>query len=214
MLRGYIRWEMPRRRTAAAAALLADTAAAVRASAVPLPVAAQPMAARDEVVFLLHTAAEIEHALLVQYLYAAFSFGDRQRRMQSAGGDLDAANHAKVFGMNGWNGTLRRIAIEEMCHLMTVQNVLRVLGGPLNLEREDFPFRTDFYPFPLTLEPATRDSVAKYVAAEMPEAPDRGRYPRMAEILERARLAIDAGPINRVGLLYARILRLIGTLPE
>jgi hypothetical protein len=30
----------------------------------------------DWTVFLLHTAAEIEHALMVQYLYAAYSLGD------------------------------------------------------------------------------------------------------------------------------------------
>lgn len=214
MYRGFIRWETPRRRAAAVAALLGFRDEGARASSELLPVAAQPMAARDEAIFLLHTAAEIEHSLLVQYLYAAFSFGDRQRRIQSMGGDLDPQQHAKVFGPSGWNDTVRRIAIEEMCHLMTVQNVVRVLGGPLNLEREDFPFRTDFYPFPFTLEPASKDSLAKYVTAEMPESPDRGRYPRMAEILERARLTVQTGPINRVGLLYSRILQLIGSLPE
>lgn len=31
----------------------------------------------DWAVFLLHTAAEIEHALMVQYLYAAYSLADR-----------------------------------------------------------------------------------------------------------------------------------------
>jgi hypothetical protein len=30
------------------------------------------MSDRDEVIFLLHTAAEIEHALLAEYLYAAY----------------------------------------------------------------------------------------------------------------------------------------------
>lgn len=30
-----------------------------------------PMELVDEIVFLLHTAAEIEHSLMVQYLYAA-----------------------------------------------------------------------------------------------------------------------------------------------
>lgn len=32
-----------------------------------------PLAPRDEAVFLLTAAAEIEHALMVQYLYAAYS---------------------------------------------------------------------------------------------------------------------------------------------
>jgi photosystem II stability/assembly factor-like uncharacterized protein len=214
MPRGFIRWETPRRRTAVASALLGDAAPEASHFNPPLPCAAQPMAPRDEAVFLLHTAAEVEHALLVQYLYAAFSFGDMERRKQSAGGDLSPDQHNKVFGPEGWNTILPRIAIEEMCHLMTIQNVLRVLGGPLNLEREDFPFRTEFYPFPFTLEPVSKDSLAKYVAAEMPQAPDKTRYPRLDEILERARLEVASGMINRVGLLYSRILNLIGGLPE
>ena len=32
-----------------------------------------PMSPRDEAIFLLHTAAEIEHVLMVQYLYAAWT---------------------------------------------------------------------------------------------------------------------------------------------
>ena len=38
---------------------------------------------REEAIFLLHTAAEVEHALLVQYLYAGFSLGnDRLTKAQ------------------------------------------------------------------------------------------------------------------------------------
>ena len=39
------------------------------------------------------------------------------------------------------------------------------LGGPLNLERDDYPWNVPFYPFPFTLEPLTPDSLAKYVYA-------------------------------------------------
>jgi hypothetical protein len=80
-------------------------------------------------VFLLHIAAEIEHALMVQYLYAAFSLGGPQvpkdRRIE--------------VEVSQWREIILGIAKEEMGHLMTVQNVLRCLGGPLNLDREDFP---------------------------------------------------------------------------
>ncbi|MFL6147781.1 MAG: ferritin-like domain-containing protein [Pseudonocardiaceae bacterium] len=37
------------------------------------PIHDPPLEPRDEVVFLLTAAAEIEHALMVQYLYAAYS---------------------------------------------------------------------------------------------------------------------------------------------
>jgi hypothetical protein len=138
----------------------------------------------DWTVFLLHTAAEIEHALLAQYLYAAYSL-DR-----GAGGDVPR-----------WRRTIVGIAREEMAHLLTVQNLLRFIGGPLNLEREDFPFLTFLYPFPLTLEPLTKASLAKYVAAEMPADPPQPQEV-IDEVVARATGATGGLAVNRVGVLY------------
>lgn len=211
MPRGHLVW---RRAGAPARPGVGMQSFAPTGGSAELPASASPAAPRDEAIFLLHTAAEIEHALLVQYLYAAFSFGNPQKRALADGGDLDPDQHARVFGATGWNETLVEIAIEEMFHLVTVQNALRVLGGPLNLEREDFPFRGDFYPFPFRLEPVGKDSLARYVAAEMPESPDPAKYPLMPEILERARLANHQGEINRVGRLYERVDQLLAQVPE
>jgi hypothetical protein len=55
-----------------------------------------------------------------------------------------------------------------MGHFAAVQNLLRFIGAPLNLEREDFPFRIDLYPFRFRLEPFSQRSLARYLAAEMP----------------------------------------------
>jgi hypothetical protein len=96
-----------------------------------------------------------------------------------------------------------------MAHLLTVQNLLRFVGGPLNLEREDFPFRAFLYPFPLRLEPLTRTSLAKYVAAEMP-APPREPPQVIQEIIDRATDALGGLPINRVGVLYDELARIVG----
>ena len=78
-----------------------------------------PLAPRDEAVFLLTAAAEIEHALMVQYLFAAYSV-----RVEP-GGPAELQVVANL---------LTEIAREEMGHLVTVQNLLHVVGGPLNLE--------------------------------------------------------------------------------
>jgi hypothetical protein len=94
---------------------------------------------------------------MVQYLYAAYLLGGPQ------------VPQDKQQLVNGWRRTLLDIAREEMGHLASVQNLLRFVGGPLNLEREDFPFRTGFYPFRFKLERLTKNSLAKYVYAEMPE---------------------------------------------
>jgi hypothetical protein len=112
----------------------------------------------DWTVFLLHTAAGIEHALLVQYLYAAYSLAD-----SGFAGSQVPADAGTLTGK--WRQAITGIAKEEMAHLLTVQNLLRFIGGPLNLDREDFPFLAFLYPFPFVLEPLTKTSLAKYVAA-------------------------------------------------
>lgn len=148
-----------------------------------------PMSPRDEAIFLLHTAAEIEHSLMVQYLYASWSLrGDGPENVQR------------------WRRSILEIAREEMAHFASVQNLLRFVGGPLNFDREDFPFRSDFYPFPFQLERLDRDRLARYVAAEMPAAPEIAPD-LLARIL---RLASDDGrTVNRVGALYKRLSDLL-----
>jgi Ferritin-like len=158
---------------------------------------------RDWAVFLLHTAAEIEHALMVQYLYAAYSLAD--------GGFLGAAVPPNAPGLtNRWQGDIVKIAKEEMAHLLTVQNLLRFIGGPLNFDREDFPFLAFLYPFRFKLEPLTKTSLAKYVAAEMPAEP--AQPPELIqEIVRHATEAAEGQPVNRVGALYATLTNVFDT---
>ncbi|WP_437590717.1 ferritin-like domain-containing protein [Sorangium sp. So ce1000] len=152
--------------------------------------------ARDYTIMLLQIGAQIEHALMVQYLYAAYSLGGPQ---------IPDEHQGRV---RGWQEVILGIAKEEMGHLISVQNVLRLLGGPLDLDREDFPFSNEFYPFPFRLEPLTLDALAKYIYAEMPvswsgELAD--------EIRERALQAAGSGDeLHRVGALYATMIELIG----
>lgn len=103
------------------------------------------------------------------------------------------------------------IAIEEMGHLMAVQNMLLALGAPLNFEREDYRFNS-FYPFPFKLEPFSVQSMAKYVLAEMPERdeiPDTLGF-SIEEIVQDSGVA--DGPINRVGALFNTLEELSGML--
>ena len=148
------------------------------------------LTARDDAVFLLHTAAEVEHALMVQYLYAAYSL------------DETKVPDDKKQIVRDWRKTLLEIAREEMGHLASVQNLLHLIGGALNIEREDFPFRNILYPFRFKLEPLTKNSLAKYVFAEMPPGLEGAG---IEEIKKRANTANEANPVNHVGLLYAAI---------
>ncbi len=144
---------------------------------------------RDYCVMLLHVAAAIEHALMVQYLFAAYSLG---------GPAVSRRLHARV---RRWQETILGVAKEEMGHLLTVQNLLLSLGAPISLEREDYPWDSQLYPFPLKLERLSCDSLAAYVCAE---SPDHWHGDGADEISRRA--GAEAGrPVNRVGALYEHL---------
>ncbi len=104
--------------------------------------------------------------------------------------------------VEGWRREILLIAKEEMGYLASVQNLLHLIGGSLNLEREDFPFRNELYPFRFRLEPLTKESLAKYVFAEMP-ADLTGDD--VEEIKRRANRANLENPVNHVGSLYNAI---------
>jgi hypothetical protein len=121
---------------------------------------------RVELARLLQVAAAIEHSLMVQYLYAAYSADV----VIAAGTFPDAAL---------WQQQLLTVAREEMGHLMTVQNALRLIGAAPNWKREDIPWDGPYYPFPMEFEPFTFIAIEKYVYAEMDpsidEVPPPGR---------------------------------------
>lgn len=155
---------------------------------------------RDEAVYLLHATAEVEHSLMVQYLYSSFSLRDEAPARD-------------------WAETILGIAREEMGHLACMQNVLLLLGGPVNFEREDFPFRTGLYPFPLQLEPLTLGSLAKYIAAERPAVITDPTLDALyhEEIEPLTRAEADDEPVNRVGAVFERLLLLFrdpASVPE
>src|SRR5262245_10733286 len=173
-------------------------AAGVWAHGVPAAFVIDPdpeLSARQNLVMLLQAAAEIEHSLLVQYLYAAYSLKTQARSMRD---------------------DILDIATEEMGHLLTVQNVLRLLGGPLHFERQRFPYRSQLYPFPFKLQRLTKKSLAKYVYAEMPLTVAESVIPadRQADIAKLALEDADEVPLNHVGVLYGTIIERFGGVQD
>lgn len=169
------------RATPAAGDIGVDRAHPVLAAldAVGVPQAPGATTARDEAVFLLQAAAEVEHLLLVQYLYAAYSLDSSQ---------ADPA---------AWQQVILGIAHEEMGHLATVQNLLQLLGSDTYLERENYQDHGSLYPFPFQLEPLTKQSLSRYVVAESPV--EEQLPPDLAD------LVATLGPINHVAVIYAKI---------
>ena len=164
------------------------------------PTSAPPagFSGHDYAVYLLHIAAEIEHLLMVQYLYAAYSLGG------------DKVPEAQQANVRRWQETILGIAKEEMAHFISVQNILRLIGGPLNLDRNDYPWDAPFYPFEFTLEPLSRASLARYIVTESPEKwPADVSAAEKKEIIDLA-MAGQTLPVKRVGDLYSLMIDVIG----
>ena len=144
----------------------------------------------EYIIFLLQLGASVEHALMVQYLYAAYSL----RADRPPAGE--------------WRESLLLIAREEMGHLLTVQNILALLGGPYNIDREDYPYDVPFDAFPFQLERVTKGSLACYVYAEMP--PGKEKEAEMKKIRRVAEEHVGEGVrVNHVGTLYSFIVQIL-----
>lgn len=142
---------------------------------------------------LLKEAAEIEHDLMVQYLYAAFSLKPTYAALVGDG----APTAENILG----------IAIQEMQHLRAVNELLVALRFAPVLTRHDFPEEVDMYPFPFRLEPLSRVSLAKYVYCEAPESAIQSRCWKDVVFLKdlKSCLGSELRP-NHIGSLYGTII--------
>ncbi|MFF8289392.1 ferritin-like domain-containing protein [Streptomyces sp. NPDC016309] len=164
-----------------------------------------------ELIRLLRDGAEIEHSLLVQYLYAAFSV--KVPRFTSLAGWPSHRYGGRPLHLMG-------VAIEEMTHLDIVNSLLVALGAAPHLGRQQFPYEQDIYPFDFTLEPLSPYSLAKYVYVEAsPRAvdPDQQQTPEDRAFVARLYEVLGSGPApaprpNQVGSLYRKVARVLELL--
>lgn len=117
---------------------------------------------REDLIFLLSEAAELEHGLLCSYLFAAYSLKSRPDEGLTAA-QLTAARH--------WKATLTEIAVGEMLHLSLVSNLLTAIGAAPHLRRPNFPQRSSYYPptFLLALTPFSEETIEHFIFMERPE---------------------------------------------
>lgn len=121
------------------------------------------VAKRNRLAELLAEAAEFEHNILCQYLFAAFSMRKHP--------DEGRVNWAQLEQMRRWEGTIMLVARQEMEHLGLVTNLLTAIGEAPYLRRPDFPLRARHYPVhvPSHLERLTLDTVLRFIRFEMPQ---------------------------------------------
>lgn len=85
---------------------------------------------RQDLLYLLSQASELEHSLACQYLYAAFSLKKK--------GDPGITDEQAAL-TEQWRGTIIGIAVQEMLHLGLATNLLTAIGGAPFFRRANFP---------------------------------------------------------------------------
>jgi Ferritin-like len=159
---------------------------------------------REALYYMLCEAAELEHGIMCQYLYAAFSL------KQSEAEGLTAEEAQAV---QRWRKRINHVATQEMLHLALVQNLLTAIGGAPHLSRPNFPHPASHYPagVHLALLPFGEPALRHFMFLERPEGMDLDDAEGMAAF-GRAEPAMQQGEIvprsqdfKTVGHLYRSI---------
>jgi CDGSH-type Zn-finger protein len=142
---------------------------------------------REALIYMLCEAAELEHGIMCQYLYAAFSL------KQNEGEDLSAAELAAT---RRWRKVISHVATQEMLHLALVQNLLAAVGASPHLSRPNFPHPANHYPagVHLALLPFGEEALRHFMFLERPEGMDIRDADGMAAF-GRAEPLMEAGDI-------------------
>ncbi|MBD2195506.1 MULTISPECIES: ferritin-like domain-containing protein [Calothrix] len=133
---------------------------------------------RAELVSALKQAAELEVAVMLQYIYAGYSIPNyvtgeeyvrrglwTQEQLHLACGD---GKEVKNYGMRG---VLIEISREEMIHFLMVNNILMAIGEPFYPAVPDFSKLNQRFPIDvdLALEPLNPTSLQRFLRLEMPD---------------------------------------------
>jgi Ferritin-like len=121
---------------------------------------------REHMWYLLAEATQLEHMIMCQYLYAAFSM----KRDPAEGLTPEQAAVTQR-----WHGVLRGIAIEEMLHLALVCNLMSAIGAAPTFTRPNFPQRSAYFPpsVQLDLVPFGTAALTHFLYLERPEGMER-----------------------------------------
>src|SRR5919199_1538058 len=110
----------------------------------------------------LEGLAELEHGIMCQYLFAAFSL------KQSLAEGLTAQ---QLEAVNQWRSVVLDVARQEMLHLALVENLLTAIGAAPHLGRPNFPSPAHYFPpgVQLALVPFGELALRHFLFLERPE---------------------------------------------
>jgi hypothetical protein len=132
---------------------------------------------RSELVPALRHAAMIELAVMLQYLYAAFSiptYGAGLEYLRR--GEWTFEQLRLVCGDGGetrdkgMRSSLFTVAREEMIHFLLINNIIMAIGEPFHIPSIDFGTINNqlLVPLDFSLEPLGVGSMARFIAIEQP----------------------------------------------
>jgi hypothetical protein len=117
---------------------------------------------REALIYALGKAAQLEHLVMCQYLYAAFSMKDRED---------DGLASEQLEAVKRWRRELIHIGEQEMLHLALVQNLLAAVGAAPAFARPNFPLPVHAYPagIQMALLPFSEPALRHFIYLERPE---------------------------------------------
>ena len=117
---------------------------------------------REALIYMLYEAAELEHGIMCQYLFAAFSLKQREDEGLTA---------EALEAVLRWRKLIAHVATEEMLHLALVQNLLSAVGSAPHFARPNLPAPARHYPagVNLTLVPFGEPALRHFMFLERPE---------------------------------------------
>ncbi len=120
---------------------------------------------REALIYTLGKAAELEHLVMLQYLFAAFSLKQNVN---------EGLSTETLGAVQRWRKTLLSIAEQEMLHLALVQNLLTAVGAAPRLARPNFPMPAYSYPAGVRIEllPFGEAALRHFAFLERPDGMD------------------------------------------
>jgi len=164
------------------------------------------IAHREALIYTLGKAAELEHLVMCQYLYAAFSLKEEAK---------EGVPEELLPKLVEWRRELLHIGEQEMLHLALVQNLLAAVGAAPRLGRPNFPLLPAAMPagVQMALLPFGEPALRHFAYLERPEGLDMTDQEGFAAVAKARELpheeADEIGPhlqdFDTVGHLYRSI---------
>jgi Ferritin-like len=142
---------------------------------------------REELIIALAIASELEHSLLVQYLYAAYSLKKWPH---------EGVAEVQLERIRRWERLVLQVAHDEMLHLATACKLSIAVGGAPHLNPPALPHQADKrFPFELKLQKFGLETLSRFIRFETPAD----------QAVEEAGLGPDLPEYEYLGELYGQI---------